>query len=619
MNSLIKLLNPPDLYTFVVNLLDFVEDYQKQAHWLVENRLQDDAQIAEVVKKHVGWEKCKAINITHARGFNLEKPKEYRLNGALKVIEGVLAYYKLEPIIDDKKQLKREENPKGSHLPKVFQFQPLQDILSYPTTSKFHLYKGVYIGYFLRSGDGCTDEVTQLALIFRPDGKANYRSNLNTFGMEGDFTLHGTNILKATFKDDNYTAFFQYFLNAIPDIDDSAKPPRFYLDGLFVGYSEISRNLPASGIIRLRREHEWQDDNPLAMEKLYENLQLRSYDLNRAEEVATLLDLNEEPFLMQFFMGMTPNFYNRLRIETIQSFMNARLVPRFEAEDHDLEGYYIAMRIGTKRHNFFKRAVQIFRDGRVCLELEVKTKNNKTRLNTYWGRVHRSEDKTFTSISIDRLCHVGKKEGVVNRTLYVYKTTSKPPPIGSFIFGLAVILDTEDTIRAGHEVLQRVDKETFDKIDRSQGLKIKGLDLKEDVEKDIFNYLRKFPILKAEHNPLLPAHEPQSIQAHASAQPEYGIRCFESACLAALKEDKLKMISRLKEALKYGFSDVDFFMKELSKPQKGALSLYEKDLKPVFLKLANDHYTLSLDKLKFNELKQQYTSLALGHRLSSQV
>jgi hypothetical protein len=604
MNHLIKLLSPPDLHTFVINLLDFVEDYQKQPHWLVENRLLDDAQIAEVVKKHTGWDKCKAINITHARR-RYKDGEKYRSNGALKVIEGLLAHYKLEPV-EDNKQLKREENPKGNYLPKTYQFQPQETHLPYSIASKFHLYKGIYIGYFLRSGDGCTDEVTQLALIFRPNGRANYRSDLNTIGMEGDFTFHGTNILKAAFKDEKNTAFFQYILNAIPDKDNSEKPPRFYLDGLFVGSSEISRNLPASGIIRLRREHEWQDDNPLAMEKLYETLPLRSYDLNQPEEVATLLDITEEPFLMQFFMGMTPNFYSRLRIETIQSFMNARLVPRFEAEDHGLEGYYVAMRIGTKRRNFFKRAVQIFKDGRVCLELEVKTKKEKTRLNTYWGRVHRNEDKTLTSISIDRLCHAGKKDGVVNRTLYVYKTTSGPLPIGSYIFGLAVILDTEDTIRAGHEVLQRVDKETFDNIDKSQALKIKGLDLKEDIEIDIFNYLRKFPILKAEHSPLVSFNETQGIQAYADVQPEYGIRCFESACLAALKQDKLTMLNRLKEALKYGFSDVVYFMKELSKFEKGALSLYEKDLKPVFIERPDNEYKLKLDKAKFNELKQHY-------------
>jgi hypothetical protein len=607
-SDLIRGMKDTDLCSFIDNLLNYTEDYQREPHWPVDKRLNTDAEIAFIVGK-LSRKECKAVNISQARS----KAEPYRRNPAIIIAEAVLNYYNLEPVIE-KEQFKKIKNPKHETNPlyektaSLFEFQRKR-LGEDASVSKFDAYKGVYKGFFLRSSDGSTDEVAELAFIIRPDGSAEYHSKLNEGMNAKTFDFVDTNILKADFFSKDKKSCFNYVLNAKPDTDKTIvtdEKVRTYLDGIYGGYSHNSNSLPASGIIRLRKIADWSEKS----EEEYRQCLLRSYDLDEPHDVEAIL--KEEPLILRFFMGMTDGFYTRLKIETIYSFMQARLIPRFEATAYKLEGYYIAMRLGTNRQNFFKRAVQIFEDGRVRLQLTTELNGSSTQLYTYWGRLHKSLDGEYTSISIDRIITTGDKIGKVNRSLYVYKTDSKSIDNikkGSLLFGLAVIIGTDGEIRAGHEILQKVDKTTFDEINKNQGLnqKVKGSALKEQQDIDYFNYLRKLPILKVEPSPIINGYEDFK-KSYIDDVPNYGLRCFESACLAAFKNDKLKMLDLLKEAVEHGFLDTEMFLKELD---NGFLAKHERDLSNIFiyqdlsiLTIKKYHTKLNLDS--FDALYEKY-------------
>jgi hypothetical protein len=560
MERLLAKMSNLEVFLFLQSLIAFINKDKKQ--------LKTNEDIVIKVKEHSDWQNCTPISISQVASISgkmktADAIEGYRAPKAIEVIIALTNAFEVVPLYQENGGFKATKAP-GSI---VNEYHFTYKSAKINTDNKLVKYAGLYCGYFVRSAE---TSVSQLVMLILPDGSALYRSDRNR--MVGDFQTDLKMPLIGDFKNPGTLSGYRYIFNPNLFSDNSRKPIRTYLEGLYLGYGDT---VPAAGLIRMYRVKPWLEGED--MKSAYEDLPRKIFNLSWLEgeivdgelKEGTQELLKEEPSILDFFMGFSDGFNERVSFESVASFMKARLVPRFESHPPPgWEGFFIARRVGTGREHFFKRGVQVFKDGRILLLLEIGD-----FVKRYWGRIHLSADGLYVSISIDRVTN-GNETGSINRSLYVLSTQEIKKKGHTFFTGLALILDTDDKSRCAPEIWQKVDKATFDSIDKSQGLKVKGVNLTDPLDFKIFRFLRQFPIMK-----LL------DIDSKTFLEPEpskLGNAYFHSACYTALRKPhkKLEILKAVRDAIEHDFDDWGLYLNETA--ATGALHEFEKDFATVF-------------------------------------
>jgi hypothetical protein len=307
-------------------------------------------------------------------------------------------------------------------------------------------YAGVWTGYIVRSE---ALKISEISMLLNSNGKCLYLSDKT---MEvpsvGHFLTHSDDILHGEFKRTGDYNFF-YVLEIIePNL----------MAGVLAGFGKFTAFKPASGLIFIRKAMDWVGNDNKMLEHFMEGSKsLRSYALKDDEERKELID--KEPRILNFFFGKAAESKN-LRMETVSTWQDAYLVPKFELHAQELAGDYIIYRLGTSRKTLVRRVIRVFETG----HLKMKFKRAGNDKEKYYGRLHIFEG--HICIAIDRRKdNKTRPHDAVNRTMYLFnaQNITKRNRV-NHLLGLSVILNGDKTIRVGEDILVKQDN-CYDDVD----------------------------------------------------------------------------------------------------------------------------------------------------------
>jgi hypothetical protein len=409
-------------------------------------------------------------------------------------------------------------------------------------------YAGIWKGYIVRSEKL---KIAEMSMLIQSNGRCSYLSDktMDTPSI-GYFNTASDEILHGEFKREGEYNF--YYVLDIVETD--------ILAGVLAGFGKFTSFKPASGLIYMNRIAHWQGTDGEMLEQFMDvGKELRSYALKEDRERKLLIDT--EPRILNFFFGIAEASKN-LHMETVKTWQDAYLVPKFELNAKELAGDYIIYRLGTSRKTLVKRVIRVFETG----HLKMKFKRSEKDKEKYYGRLHIFEG--HICIAIDRRKdNKTHPQDATNRTMYLFNAQNiTRRKLVNHILGLSLILNGDKTIRVGEDILVKQDN-CYDDVHSEV---IEENKITKDSEKAIFKYLQKGEVLKADK--LLVEDGNVNLKREA----EMGTTYFESACFAARNGDRLRCVKQLRKAIDYGFSDTDAFKKEMDDIH--SLKRYQKDI-----------------------------------------
>jgi hypothetical protein len=396
-------------------------------------------------------------------------------------------------------------------------------------------FAGIWKGYIVRSEKL---KIAEMSMLIQSNGKCSYLSDktMHTPSI-GFFNTASDEILHGEFKREGEYNF--YYVLDIVETD--------ILAGVLAGFGKFTSFKPASGLIYMNRIAPWQGTDGEMLEQFMDvGRELRSYNLKEDKERKLLTD--KEPRILNFFFGKAEAAKN-LHIETVKTWQDAYLVPKFELNAMELAGDYIIYRLGTSRKTLVKRVIRVFETG----HLKMKFKRSEKDKEKYYGRLHIFEG--HICIAIDRRKdNRTHPQDATNRTMYLFNAQNiTRRKLVDHILGLSLILNGDKTIRVGEDILVKQDN-CYDDVHSAV---IEEKNITEVSEKAIFKYLQKGEVIKADKSLVKDGN------VNLNRDAEMGTTYFESACFAARKGDKIRCVKQLRKAIDYGFSEKVIFKQEM--------------------------------------------------------